>query len=119
MNPNPFASLNHFTVPVAMMMFSFCLRRCRLSRSRPRGPAQLLQRLGFDLANALAGHRELLADLPQRMIASFSNSEAQLDDFGLARGQPGKQGLRLAGAVAFENDVERRDRVFVAKEVSD
>ena len=38
--------------------------------------AQLPQRLGFDLADALAGHVEVAADLLQRMVLPIQEAEA-------------------------------------------
>src|SRR5262245_26171686 len=59
--------------------------------------AQLAQRLGFDLSNSLARYRKALADLFQRVILTFIDSEPQPQDLLLARRQ-GRQ--RLAGLVA-------------------
>src|SRR5260221_693380 len=46
---------------------------------------QFLQRLGFDLANALAGHLILAADLFERVLARLADAEAQAQDVRLAR----------------------------------
>src|SRR5580693_7057296 len=51
------------------------------------GMAQLAQRLGFDLANALPRHREVLADLFERMLAAVLQTEAHLDDLLFARAE--------------------------------
>jgi hypothetical protein len=42
--------------------------------------AQLAQRLGFDLANALAGDGKGLADLLERVLAAVLQAKAHLDD---------------------------------------
>ena len=41
-----------------------------------RGVLELPERLGLDLAYALAGHRELLADLFQRVVGIHADAEA-------------------------------------------
>src|SRR5918999_3588696 len=45
---------------------------------------ELAQRLGFDLANALARHRELLADLFQRVVGVHADAEAHAQHAFLA-----------------------------------
>ena len=54
---------------------------------RARRVAQLAQRLDFDLADALAGDGERLADFLERVLAAVLQPEAHLDDLFLARGQ--------------------------------
>src|SRR5205085_11290094 len=54
---------------------------------RPRRMAQLAQRLGLDLSDALARDREILADLLERVLASVGEAEAQAQDLLLARGE--------------------------------
>src|SRR5258707_10635140 len=52
------------------------------------GPARVLelaQRLGLDLADALARPRELLSDLLQRVVLVHADAEAHPDDTLLAR----------------------------------
>src|SRR5262245_27190136 len=66
-----------------------------LQLPRPRGMAQLAQRLGLDLADALAGHGEVLAHLFQRVLAAVAEAEAHLDHLLLARSQRLQQGLGL------------------------
>src|SRR6476619_3436596 len=46
-----------------------------------RWMAQLAQRLGFDLPDALARHREALADFLERVLAAVAHAEAHLDHF--------------------------------------
>src|SRR5687768_12375046 len=48
----------------------------RLKHARAGGVAELPQRLRFDLPDALAGHRELLAHLLQRVLGAVPDAEA-------------------------------------------
>ncbi len=50
-----------------------------------RGVAELAQRLGFNLTDALARDREVLADFFERMFAAILQAEAHLHDFLFAR----------------------------------
>ena len=52
--------------------------------------AQLAQRLGLDLADALAGDVELLADFFQRVVGVHVDAEAHAQHLGLARRQAGE-----------------------------
>src|SRR5215218_6078707 len=54
---------------------------------RPRRVLELAQGLGLDLADALAGDRELLADLFQRMVGVHADAEAHAKHALLARRQ--------------------------------
>jgi len=49
--------------------------------------AQFPQRLGFDLADAFACHREALPDFFQSVLAAVFKPEAHLDHFLFARSQ--------------------------------
>src|SRR6201995_2743786 len=66
---------------------------------------QLAQRLGLDLADALAGHRELLADFLQRVVGVHADAEAHAQHALLARRQRGEHArgglaqIRLNGRV--------------------
>src|SRR5690606_27413781 len=55
-----------------------------LELSDPRGMAHFPQRLGLDLADALAGHLELLAHFLQGAAVAVDQPEALLEDFALA-----------------------------------
>src|SRR5260221_9941094 len=60
------------------------------------GPARVLelsQRLGFDLPDSLARHRELLADLLQRVVLVHADAESHAKNAVLAR----RQGRQPAG----------------------
>ena len=48
---------------------------------------QLPQRLGLDLADALAGDRELLADLFERVVGVHADAEAHAQHAFFARRQ--------------------------------
>ena len=48
---------------------------------------QRVQRLGFNLANALAGHTQLLADFFQGMVSRHINPEPHPQHFSLALSQ--------------------------------
>src|SRR5262250_422299 len=50
-----------------------------------RWMAQLAQRLGFDLPDALARDGEALADFLERVLAAVADAEPHLDDLLLAR----------------------------------
>ena len=53
----------------------------------PAWMLQLAQGLGLDLADALAGHAELLADLLQRVVGVHADAEAHAKYALLARGK--------------------------------
>ena len=57
------------------------------------GVTQLAEGLGFDLADALAGDLEGLADLFERVLGAVFEAEAHLDDALFARRQ-GAEDLR-------------------------
>ena len=55
--------------------------------ARAGGVPQLAERLGFDLADALAGESEQLAHFLKRVLAAVFQPEADLDDLFLAWGE--------------------------------
>ena len=63
------------------------LSRKVLRNPRPARVLQLAQRLRLDLADALAGHRELLADLFQRVVGVHADAEAHANNALLAGSQ--------------------------------
>src|SRR5215468_6237338 len=67
----------------------------RLELARARRVPELAQGLGLDLADALAGDREALAHLLERVLGAVAEPEAHLDDLLLAGGQGLEQGLCL------------------------
>src|SRR5262249_59612175 len=52
---------------------------------RPAPVAQLAQRFGLDLPDALAGDREVHADLLERVVPALPDAEAEPEHLGLAR----------------------------------
>ncbi len=54
---------------------------------RAAGVAQLAQGLGLDLADAFAGHVELLADFFQGLVGAHFDAETHAQDLGFARRQ--------------------------------
>src|SRR5688572_19773233 len=73
----------------------------------PRRVAELPQRLGFDLPDALAGDREALADLFQRVLAAIADAEPHFDHLLLARRQRLQYRLRLLLEVQVDHRVGR------------
>ena len=75
----------------------FCCKLLRMSSllalhealevARAPSLAQLAQRLGFDLSNPFARHRELLADFFQCAVGPLSDAEAHAQDLLFARRQ--------------------------------
>src|SRR6185312_2770042 len=76
-----------------------------LEALRSRRVAQLAQRLGLDLADALARHLEVLPHLFQRVVGLLADPEAHAQHLLLARGQ---RGQHLAGLL---RQVHGDDRV--------
>ena len=64
-----------------------CLLQVVLELPRPRRVPQLAQRLRLDLADPLAGHVELLADLLERAGTPVLEAEPELQDATLAAGE--------------------------------
>src|SRR4051794_27827101 len=71
----------------------------RLEALGAGGVAQLAQGLGFDLADALAGDLEVLADLLERVIRLLADAEAHAQDLLLARRERGQDLAGLLGQV--------------------
>ena len=86
---------------------------------RPRRVLQLPQRLGLDLADALAGDRELLADLFQRVVGVHADAEAHAQHAFFARGQRGEHARGGLAQVRLDGGVDRQDRVLVLDEVAE
>src|SRR5271166_1230842 len=81
--------------------------------------AQLAQRLGFDLTDALARHAELLADLFKGALVAIFQAEAQHEHFALALGEV----LQDVAHLLFEHRHRRRfgrgHRVRILDEVTE
>src|SRR3954470_24726554 len=80
---------------------------------------ELAQRLGLDLADTLARHRELLADLFQRVVGVHADAEAHAQDALLARGQRREDAGRCFAKIALDRGVDRQDGVLVLDEVAE
>src|SRR5574342_409466 len=83
-----------------------------------RGVAQLAQRLGLDLADALAGHLEVLPHLLQGVIGLLADAEAHAQHLLLARGERGQHLPRLLGQVHVDDGVGGADDGLVLDEVA-
>ena len=74
---------------------------------------ELAKCLRLDLADALAGHRELLADFFQRMVGVHADAEAHPQDAFFARRQRGQNpGCRFA-QIGLKRRIDRQDRILV------
>ena len=80
---------------------------------------ELAQRLGLDLADALARHRELLADLFQRVVGVHADAEAHAQHALLARRERGQHARRGLAQVRLDRRVDRQDRVLVLDEIAE
>src|SRR5437667_128340 len=83
-----------------------------------RRMAQLAQRLGLDLADPLAGHPELPADLLQRPGTAIIEPEAQLQHLALARRERLQHVLQLLLQHGKRRRFGRREGVLVLDEVA-
>src|SRR6266851_3006338 len=81
--------------------------------ARAGGVPQLAERLGFDLADALAGEGERLSHFFERVLPAVFQPEAHLDDLFLARGERLQYCRGLLLKVKFINLAVRRDTGFV------
>src|SRR2546427_7600702 len=75
--------------------------------------AQLAERLGLDLPDALARHREALADLFERVLPLFADAEPEAEDLLLLRRQRGQRALDLGREVLTHQRVVGRARRLV------
>src|SRR5207249_10557271 len=81
--------------------------------------AQLAERLGLDLSDALAGDREALADLFERVLAAVADAEPQLDDLLLARRQRFEHRFGLFLEIQVDDGFGRRDHLAILDEVAE
>src|SRR5215211_9540428 len=79
---------------------------------------ELAQRLGLDLLNALADHRELLADLFQRVVGVHADAEAHTQYALLARCDGSEHAGGGLAQVRLDRGVDGLDRVLVLDEVA-
>jgi hypothetical protein len=73
----------------------------------------------LDLADALAGDGEVLADLLEGVVAGLADAEAHAQDLLLARGERGEDSPGLVGEVHVDDRVRGRDHVLVLDEVAE
>src|SRR5712692_1779402 len=78
---------------------------------RARRMLELAQRLRLDLADALARHRELQADLLERMVAVETDAETHAQHALLARMERSEHARRGLAQARLDGGVDRRDRV--------
>src|SRR5438034_1366667 len=81
--------------------------------------AQLAERLGLDLANPLAGHVELAADLLEGSSPAVLQPEPELEDAPLAAGQGVQDGLNLLLEKLMRRCLRRCQRAPVLDEVAE
>src|SRR3990170_7175686 len=84
----------------------------------PARMPELAQRFGFDLTDALAGHRELLPHLFESVIGLFTNAEAHAQHLLLARRQGGQDLSRLLLQINVHDRIGRRDDSLVFDKVT-
>ena len=80
---------------------------------------ELAQRLGLDLADALAGHRELLPDLFEGVIGVHADAEAHAQDALLARRQRRQDPRRRLAQIGLDGGVEWQDGILVLDEITE
>src|SRR5262249_9042067 len=86
---------------------------------RTRGVAELAQRLGLDLSNALPRDPEALADLLQRPLVPIDEPEAELEDPALTRCERVEYVFHLVVEHRQGGGVRWRDRLLVLDEVAE
>src|SRR5271166_4957082 len=86
---------------------------------RPARVLELAERLGLNLADALARHRELLADLFERVVGVHADAEAHAQNPLFARGERSQNTRRRLAQVRLDRRVDRQDRVLVLDEVAE
>ncbi len=80
---------------------------------------QFAERLGFDLADSFAGHRELLADFFQRVIRVHTDAEAHAQHAFLTRRERGEHARRRFAQVRLDRGVDGQKRHLVLDEVAE
>src|SRR3990172_12346994 len=83
-----------------------------------RGMAQLAQRLGLDLADALAGDREILPDFFERVLAAVRETEPKPEDFLLARRERVEHPVGLLAQAEPDHALDGRADLLVLDEVA-
>src|SRR5665811_1508997 len=80
---------------------------------------QLPERLGLDLPDALAGDRELLANLFQRVVGVHTDAEAHAQHALFARRQRSQHAGGSLAQVRLDGGVDRQDRFLVLDETTE
>src|SRR2546426_8734091 len=81
--------------------------------------AQLAERLGLDLANALASDPEVLPDLFQRVLAAVGEAEAKTQHLLLARRERVEDLVRLLAQRQPDDGVDGRHDLLVLDEIAE
>src|SRR5271169_3314028 len=81
--------------------------------------AELSQRLGLDLADALASYIELLADFLERMLTLAADAEAQTDNFLLFRRERLEDVRGLVANVGIDHRIHRRSNPAVFDQIAE
>jgi len=79
---------------------------------------ELAQRLGLDLSDALAGDREVLPDLLQRVLATVGEAEAEPQHLLLARGERVEDLVRLLPEREADDRFDGRDDLLVLYKIA-
>ena len=80
---------------------------------------QLPQRLGFDLADALAGDGELLADFFQCVVGVHTDAEAHAQHTLFARCQRSQNACGGFAQVRLDGGIHWQDGVLVLDEIAE
>src|ERR1700691_3268027 len=91
----------------------------RFQLAAAAGMTQLAQRLGFDLADALAGYLEALADFFQRVLGAVFQAETHLDDTLFARSKRTQNLRRVLLEVDADDGFRRRYGLAIFNEVTE
>src|SRR5215208_7758012 len=87
--------------------------------ARPARVLEFAKGLGLDLADTLAGHRELLADLFEGVVGVHADAEAHAQHALLARRERGENARRRLAQVRLDRRVDGQDRILVLDEVAE
>src|SRR5262245_38082439 len=80
---------------------------------------ELAQRLCLDLADALTGHRKLLADLLQRMVGVHADAETHPQNTLFTRGKRSQHSRGGLPQVRLNRRVDWQHRVLVLNKVAE
>ena len=83
------------------------------------GSLEFLQRLGFDLTNALACHRQMLPHLFECARLIFSDAKSQSDDSLFSGRQGAEDSIHFTGEFRAIHESVRRDRLMVRQQFSE